>query len=95
MHPRLEPPPVDRNQLSETKVSIGAPIATWEQVGAIDTAVACETARRAGIESSRQEMDKMRRTPGGSEAERLVQLFYFQALDSRCVPADHNYPPRK
>jgi hypothetical protein len=77
-------PPLDKTS-DPWKVIVNAPILEWEQVGAHDSANACEAARSKGIELAETDWRDTSMAP----------VFTLQARMSRCVPADHIYPPRK
>jgi hypothetical protein len=92
MQPPLEPS--QNKKLEEYRVLGGEPVTHWEQLGAYDTAAACEHARRAHVEHTQAQMEDWRKRSTQATAVMGGHLF-AQAGISRCVPADHIYPPRK
>jgi hypothetical protein len=73
-------------------ILLDVPILDWEQVGAYDSAKACEGARERGIDLTAKDRDRI---PSELWDKTGVLLFWRQAMQSRCVPADYIYPPRK
>lgn len=91
MFPQLDIPPNSKS-VDEWKILSGAPITDWEQVGAYDSAQACEDAREAGIQKTQKDRNEEPLEIRGISPR---WLFSVQAIKSRCVPADHIYPPKK
>jgi hypothetical protein len=93
----LMQPPLDISPGSgkpKGRVLGGAPIINWNQGAAFDTAAACESARQADIRDGERKLEDARK--GGHQATvEVEELLWLQSLTSRCVPADHIYPPRK
>ncbi len=82
----MEPPLVeDEFYLEGVRPATEAPVASWEQVSAHDTAKECEAYRRAGL----QELEK------SGHKSKLLYRERIRLLSARCVPADHIYPPKK
>ncbi len=93
----LMQPPLDHSpdkKLEELRVLGWKPIIFWDQLAAYDTAAACERARQAHMEQRQAQMEDWRKR--GTQASAVMGTHFFtQASLSRCVPADHIYPPRK
>jgi hypothetical protein len=83
----LQPPTTEDGHISE-----GKPLTAWEQMSVHDEARACEAAKTRNVELFGEwAADEGRPADRRARARRLVG----RAVASRCVPAEHIYPPAK
>lgn len=78
-------PPVDDK--SQTGVALDAPLTTWKQVEAFDTATACERGKAAWAKISFYEAHPHTGPPKDAAASKA----FLQHVYSRCVPAESVY----
>lgn len=88
MQPPLDRPP--NSSAAKWKVVLDVPIRDWEQVRAFDSAEACESERLSEFLMAQESIRMSLRT-----GLPLYPVFSDQAYRSRCIPADHIYPPKK
>jgi hypothetical protein len=75
------------------KVLIDEDIRKWEHVAAFDTARECQDMRLGGMEWHKRQGEEIGKS---SDAwRRWNDLEKQRAVASRCIPADHIYPPKK
>jgi hypothetical protein len=70
-------------------VAVDRPVATWEHVAAFDSAADCEQARGRHWADAEGEYGAAKHDLNDPE-----QLRWIQATLTRCVPAEHVYPPK-
>jgi hypothetical protein len=69
------------------------PITEWEQISAYDTAADCEKKREEAIQQIR-DYGKLEEKRDGKIDLHTAEM-WRASLNSRCIPADHIYPPKK